>query len=58
MENKSTEVKMGKMPSKREVRKSAREERSSSYELTETLAMWETKLEPLHRQSDKQRVYS
>lgn len=39
MENKSTEVKMGKMPSKREVRKSAREERSSSYELTETLAM-------------------
>lgn len=43
MENKSTEVKMGKMPSKREARKSAREEqRSSSYDLTEPRAMINT----------------
>lgn len=43
MENKSTEVKMGKMPSKREARKSAHEEqRSSSYDLTEPLAMRNT----------------
>ena len=43
MENKSTEVKMGTMSSKREARKSAREEqRSSSYDQTEPLAMRNT----------------
>lgn len=43
MENKSTEVNLGKMPSKSEARKSAREEqRRSSNELTETLAMRST----------------
>lgn len=43
MENKGTEVNLGKMPSKSEARKSAREEqRRSSNELTETLAMRNT----------------